>query len=94
MKIYDHEGKKYAREIYSCVSNEKISIDVYSVLQAFSVICPAVQHAVKKLLCAGLRGKGDILDDLKGDQAAIARAIELQQQRQLVGVKDGTVSKT
>lgn len=31
-------------------------IDVYRVLELFEVIDPAIQHAVKKLLCAGGRG--------------------------------------
>ena len=31
-------------------------IDVYRVLELFEVVDPAIQHAVKKLLCAGGRG--------------------------------------
>ena len=34
------------------------TIDVYRVLHAFDVRDPCVQHAVKKLLCAGLRNGG------------------------------------
>lgn len=32
------------------------SVDVYRVLELFEVVDPAIQHAVKKLLCAGGRG--------------------------------------
>ena len=32
------------------------SVDVYRVLELFEVVEPAIQHAVKKLLCAGGRG--------------------------------------
>lgn len=32
------------------------SIDVYRVLELWGVTDPALQHAVKKLLCAGQRG--------------------------------------
>ena len=38
-------------------------MDVYRVLQIFNVTDPCLQHAVKKLLCAGGRGaKNDVKD--------------------------------
>lgn len=78
--INEHEGSKYLRRIYSAKNADKfILIDVYAVLKAFNVTCPARAHAIKKLLCAGDRGKGDALDDLLGAEAAISRAIELEQ---------------
>ena len=67
-------GKKYLREIRT---NEAGEVDVYAVLLAFEVTCPARQHAIKKLLCAGLRGKNDVTNDLKEAKDAIERAIEL-----------------
>lgn len=74
-------GNKYHRTIGSVESlSESITVDVYSVLVAFGVTCPAVQHAVKKLLCAGLRGKGDREQDLSESRDAITRAIELHRQ--------------
>ncbi len=41
-----------------------ITVDVYAVLNAFEVIDPALQHLIKKALCAGLRGHKDIEQDL------------------------------
>ena len=41
------------------------SIDVYRVLELFEVIDPAMQHAVKKLLCAGGRGYKDRAKDVQ-----------------------------
>ena len=35
------------------------AVDVYRVLELFDVSSPAIQHAVKKLLCAGGRGHKD-----------------------------------
>lgn len=67
-------GKKYLRKIQT---NEAGEVDVYAVLLAFNVTCPARQHAIKKLLCAGLRGKNDVTNDLKEARDAIERAIEL-----------------
>lgn len=75
--ITEHEGEKYLREIKSAVDGTRVKVDVYAVLVAFRVICPATQHAIKKLLCAGERGKGDKKSDLVGAIAAVNRAIEL-----------------
>jgi hypothetical protein len=91
--ILQHEGKKYLRRIYAppgakfgpigVRTNEVwMEVDVYAVLEAFGVTCPAIGHAIKKLLCAGQRGKGDSKADLIGAIAAINRAIELEQNRQ------------
>ena len=53
------------------------TIDVYDVLTAYGVTCPAVAHAVKKLLMAGERGHKDRRTDLAEAIASIHRAIEL-----------------
>lgn len=57
-----------------------ITLDVYDVLQAFAVTNPATQHAVKKLLCAGLRGHKDKMQDLTEALKSIERAIELEKE--------------
>lgn len=82
--IDEHEGKKYLRLIHSARPDNTrppISIDVYAVLVAFKVTCPARAHAIKKLLCCGNRDKGSEMADLLGVEAAVARAIQLQAQR-------------
>jgi hypothetical protein len=93
--IHQHEGNKYLRVIHSAEpvitveddtvttepSADAVRVDVYEVLEAFGVTCPGRQQAVKKLLCAGIRGKGDELADLLGAEAALSRAIELQRRR-------------
>jgi hypothetical protein len=79
--IHEHEGSKYLKVINSAIDDSKIHIDVYCVLEAFGVTCPARQHAIKKLLCTGTRGKGDALADLKGALAAINRAVEMEKVR-------------
>ncbi len=35
------------------------AVDVYRVLELFEVTDPCLQHAIKKLLCAGKRGAKD-----------------------------------
>lgn len=74
---FNKSGSKYLRDI-STVSGK---VDVYAVLDAFAVTCPARQHAIKKLLCAGLRDKGGELQDLTEARDAIDRAIQMQQVR-------------
>lgn len=75
-------GNKYHRRIPSVEDISGFTVgDVYSVLEAFQVTCPARQHAIKKLLCAGIRGKGDSLQDLRETKDAVVRAIELETQR-------------
>jgi len=69
----NHSGSKYLRDVQLIGGK----IDVYAVLVAFGVSCPARQHAIKKLLCAGLRGKGDELQDLREAGDAIDRAIQI-----------------
>jgi hypothetical protein len=79
--INEHEGRKYLRVIKSAEDNSTIKIDVYSVVVAFGVTCPARAHAIKKLLCAGTRGKGDTIADLIGVLAAVNRAIDLEKEK-------------
>lgn len=80
--IIEHEGRKYLRLIMDAHDpNITADVDVYAVLTAFGVTCPARAHAIKKLLCCGSRGKGTALDDLLGVEAAVARAIQLEEQR-------------
>ena len=75
---FNESGSKYLREV-PCRINGKI--DVYAVLDAFQVTCPARQHAIKKLLCAGLRGKGDVVQDLEEACDAVTRAIQMEVDR-------------
>ena len=73
---FNQSGSKYLRKILCSVDNK---IDVYSVLVTFDVTCPARQHAIKKLLCSGLRGKGNAIQDLKEAKDAIERAIQMEE---------------
>jgi hypothetical protein len=90
--IGQHEGRKYLRvirpagqiKVNTASGLVGLEVDVYAVLEAFKVTCPARQHAVKKLLCSGGRGKGSELADLVGALAAVSRAVELQKLRDAV----------
>lgn len=83
----EHSGNKYHRiiqdingrecKVFDNESGKQIPavIDVYSVLEAFDVRTPAIQHCIKKLLCAGIRGKGSEYQDLKEARDAITRRL-------------------
>ena len=59
------------------VSNLK-HIDVYRVLILFGVTDPCLQHAIKKLLCAGNRGVKDELKDVQEAIASLTRYLEIK----------------
>jgi len=78
MVEFNESGSKYLRKMNCLVDGRA---DVYAVLEAFGVTCPARQHAVKKVLCAGIRGKGGELQDLNESRDAIDRAIQMYKSR-------------
>ena len=53
-------------------------IDVYRVLVLFDVTDPCLQHAIKKLLCAGQRGVKDQKQDVQEAIASLLRYLEMQ----------------
>ena len=71
---------KYDRKIDHLVKLDG-TVDVYDVLEAFNVTCPALQHLAKKALCAGLRGHKDTQEDLQDIAATAYRAINLHEAR-------------
>jgi len=66
---------KYQREI-----KKGTFVDVYDVLKAFNVTCPAMQHAIKKCLAPGKRGVKDSIQDKEEAIQSIKRSIELEEQ--------------
>lgn len=62
---------KYLREC------KGVKIDVYDVIKAFEVTCPALQHLIKKALCTGLRGHKTREQDLQDILDSAKRAVEL-----------------
>lgn len=53
-------------------------LDIYRILALYEVKDPCIQHAVKKLLCAGLRnGKKPLQQDYEEAIESIKRALEM-----------------
>lgn len=67
---------KYHRTIVG-IDGSTATVDVYAVLAAFNVTCPATQHAVKKLLAPGQRGHKDKAQDLSEARSSIDRALQM-----------------
>lgn len=81
------DGNKYHRTIIG-LDGTKATVDVYRVLDAFNTCCSATDHAIKKMLCAGLRGHKDKLTDYDN-------AIEsLQAAKELLVQKDSNANNT
>ena len=77
------DGDKYIRTMYG-LCGTPVKVDVYRVLDAFPSDSAAIDHAVKKMLCAGLRGHKDKLTD-------IDNAIESLQAERLLLIQKGDV---
>lgn len=56
------------------------ALDVYRVLQLFGVTDPCLQHAIKKLLCAGVRGVKDQSKDIQEAIDALNRSLEMRRE--------------
>lgn len=71
------EKKHY--HYFKDVSN-LLKIDVYRVLKLFDVTDPCIQHAVKKLLCAGGRGVKDVDKDVHEAIDSLLRYEEMRKE--------------
>jgi hypothetical protein len=88
-KIQSFTFSKYHRSIVGINKNtsletgerwvNQVEVDVYDILKAFGVECPARQHAIKKLLAAGGRGPKETVQDLEEARQSVVRAQEMLQ---------------
>lgn len=67
------------------------TIDVYRVLDLYGVTQPALQHAIKKLLCAGKRGAKDYRRDLCEAMDSIDRALQMADEDESMASTPGEV---
>lgn len=68
---------KYDRKIIGKYGTGNCTVDVYRVLDAFKTDSPAIDHAIKKLLCAGMRGAKDKRQDYLEAIQSIEAALKL-----------------
>ena len=74
-------GDKYVRTLIG-LDGKVARTDVYRVLDAFDVTDAAMAHAAKKVLCAGIRGKGPSLQDKQEAIDSIQASILMEKQKQ------------
>jgi hypothetical protein len=65
---------------YQCEIKPGVWVDVYDVLNAFNVTCPAMAHGIKKCLAPGQRGVKGSVQDKQEAIASINRSIEHEQE--------------
>jgi len=66
---------------FHLIGGQKFRADVYDVLKAFEVVCPARSHAIKKLLMPGQRGAKSEIQDLDEALVSVSRAIDMARAR-------------
>lgn len=72
-------SEKNHSHYFKDVSN-LLEIDVYRVLKLFDVTDPCIQHAVKKLLCAGGRGVKNVDKDVHEAIDSLLRYEEMRKE--------------
>ncbi|URY98794.1 hypothetical protein ABSZL4_36 [Acinetobacter phage AB_SZL4] len=72
-------SEKKHSHYFKDVSN-LLELDVYRVLKLFDVTDPCIQHAVKKLLCAGGRGVKDVDKDVHEAIDSLLRYEEMRKE--------------
>lgn len=77
-----NDGDKYERTIFG-LCGKSVQVDVYRVLDAYPTNDAAVDHMIKKMLCAGLRGHKDKITDYENAIESMQKALVLLQQKEL-----------
>lgn len=88
----ENPADKYLKQIFPIFKEElnvhnysslTFYVDIYRVLDAFPTGSAAIDHALKKLLVPGKRGRKGYVQDLKEAMWSIQQEIELEKQRSL-----------
>lgn len=57
-----------------------IKLDPYRIFTVYGITCPAMQHAIKKLLCAGNRGAKSLEQDIDEAIVSLQRKKEMMRE--------------
>ena len=74
------DGNKYHREIIGFCGT-KVEVDIYRVLDAYKTGSASLDHAAKKILCAGIRGHKDFITDIDNAIESLQEAKALHFQK-------------
>lgn len=76
--IYCNNNNPHIDNPYIVDISKYDKLDIYRILKLYEVSDPCVQHAIKKLLCAGKRGAKNQIQDINEAILSLKRFLEMQ----------------
>lgn len=76
--IYYNNNNSYIDNPYIVDISKYNKLDIYRILKLYEVSDPCLQHAIKKLLCAGKRGVKNQTQDINEAILSLKRLLEMQ----------------
>ena len=76
--IYYNNNNSYIDNPYIVDISKYNKLDIYRILKLYEVRDPCLQHAIKKLLCAGKRGVKNQTQDINEAILSLQRLLEMQ----------------
>ena len=77
--LYYNNNNSYIDNPYIVDISKYNKLDIYRILSLYDVTDPCLQHAIKKLLCAGKRGGAKtFLQDVNEAILSLQRLLEMQ----------------
>lgn len=76
--IYCNNNNPYIDNPYIVDISKYNKLDIYRILKLYEVSDPCLQHAIKKLLCAGKRGVKNQTQDINEAMQSLQRFLEMQ----------------
>ena len=76
--LYRNNNNPYIDNPYIVDISKYNKLDIYRILKLYEVSDPCLQHAIKKLLCAGKRGVKNQTQDINEAILSLKRLLEMQ----------------
>ena len=76
--LYYNNNNSYIDNPYIVDISKYNKLDIYRILSLYDVTDPCLQHAIKKLLCAGKRGVKNQTQDINEAILSLKRFLEMQ----------------
>ena len=76
--LYYNNNNSYIDNPYIVDISKYNKLDIYRILKLYEVTDPCLQHAIKKLLCAGKRGVKNQTQDINEAILSLKRFLEMQ----------------
>lgn len=76
--LYCNNNNPYIDNPYIVDISKYNKLDIYRILKLYEVSDPCLQHAIKKLLCAGKRGVKNQTQDINEAILCLKRLLEMQ----------------